>query len=626
MNKTLQTYYQEQLQEIRELIRKAKKRIGEDQVSAAIDLLVQYDEYLSEALDLILNKRALTNNERKRQNNTIFLKDYEVKASQIAKAISDKINDLRDSIAIKNQDFPHKDFTLSGDLNELFGTAAPFKKLLAIQKLLSVSRCVCQVQVQYQNKMEIGTGLLVKGNFLITSHQLISRPELAKSAVLKVDFVDQQRQDILTYSLDADTWMGDPQLNFAKIKVKETISSWHLYAGSYSSPKSGQHLILLDSGPAERLSGQVYSSRLQQFIAPFLSHDAQEYQIQPGTPVFSKEGEIVGLHHGSQASSPQITTWNAIENYEEIITDDASQPLSSPPQVISNSLEATASSTRYFGDHHQYTCDRVHHNDHFTPYIDVADQQEQERLHFFYLHGGERQEHLGLFNRFVARLKGQDKDHIKAAHDNGIKVEKVIINFPRSFRLENLKIELPLKVLLAFQLEEKQIEKIEQKCLADALKVENSILYQLRSEDKVGLLINVNESAWNPDLTPQAATWFIEDFCQKALPEICPEFFIFFAINYDDEDEEETAEMQAEVQAALDQGKYTQALFPVLDMVEYRDIKAWFDEYAVFWEYDRKRIREVRSRHFGKEKTPRYMEDVQEILEDVIEEVNQKNT
>lgn len=621
MDKTLKTYYQVQLEKIQQLIRKARKFIAEDRVGEAIDQLVRYDEYLSENLDLILDKRRLTKNERDRQNNLIYTKDYEVKASQIAAAVNGKISNLRTQLSTKNQDFPHKDFTLSANLNSIFGDGAPYKKLKAIQKLLRVSRCICQVHTPQAGALKVGAGILVEGNYLMTSFELIPNAEVAKLAAIKVDFIDHNQEAILSYSLEADTWTGDAHLNFAKIKVKETVSSWHLYTDTSDSPKSGQALLSINSGLAGDLKGQVYLSHLQQFTDPFLKADTEEHSIIPGTPVFNKAGKIVGLHHGSQGESKPITTWNAIQNYEIISVEEPDTSPSST-EVKGKEIEET-SAKRYFGAHHQYTCDRVLHNDHFTPYIDVADQQEQERLHFFYLHGGERQEHLGLFNRFVGRLKGQDKDHIKVANDNGAKIEKVIISFPRSFRLENLKIELPLKVLLAFQLEEKQIEKIENKSLADALTVENSLLYQLRKEDKVCLLINVNESAWNPDLTPQAATWFIEDFCQKALPEICPEFFIFFAINYDDEDEDEKAEMQAEVQAALDQGKYTKALFPVLDMVEYRDIKAWFDEYAVFWEHDRKRIRQVRSRHFGNERTPRYMEDVQEILEDIIEEVNQ---
>lgn len=627
MNKTLQTYYQEQLKEIQQLIRKAKQFIAGDQVGEAIDQLIRYDEYLSEALDLILDKRRLTKNERDRQNNTIFTKEYEVKASQIAAAVNSKVNELRTRLSNKNQDFPFKDFSLAADLSNIFGDAAPYKQLLAIQKLLKVGRCVAQVRVQQDGGIKVGAGLLIESNYLLTCHELIPNQALAQQTEISIDFIDQSQQGILSYTLDADTWIGDAPLNFVKIKVKEVISSWHLYNGTSNSPKSGQPLLFIDSGQAEDLLGQIQTSRVQQFSDPFLESDPHESVVVPGTPVFNKEGQVIGLHHGSQSGTHRMTTWSAIEHYteiEEVEIEAAPLPVKEPEPTTKTDLNQAEQP--FFGLHHQYTCDRVMHNDHFTPYIDVADQQEQERLHFFYLHGGERQEHLGLFNRFVARLKGQDKDHIKLAQDNGVKIEKVILNFPRSFRLENLKIELPLKVLLAFQLEEKQIEKIENKSLADALSVENSLLYQLRKEDKVCLLINVNESAWNPELTPQAATWFIEDFCQKALPEICPEFFIFFAINYDDEDEEEKAEMQAEVQAALDQGKYTKALFPVLDMVEYRDIKAWFDEYAVFWEHDRKRIRQVRSRHFGTEKTPRYMEDVQDILEDIIEEVNQENT
>jgi hypothetical protein len=57
-------------------------------------------------------------------------------------------------------------------------------------------------------------------------------------------------------------------------------------------------------------------------------------------------------------------------------------------------------------------------------------------------------------------------------------------------------------------------------------------------------------------------------------------------------------------------------------MVEGRDIKAWFAEYAVYWDHDRKAIRQTQKRHFPDLKEPQYMVDVEDILADIIEEIN----
>jgi hypothetical protein len=147
-------------------------------------------------------------------------------------------------------------------------------------------------------------------------------------------------------------------------------------------------------------------------------------------------------------------------------------------------------------------------------------------------------------------LEGRDQDHISLP--KSIKqVKDQIVIFPRSSRLENLKLELPVRVLKTFGLEEHQIEKIAEKHLADILDYSNSTVYQWGKGDKICLLIEVSEAVWDKELTPEVATWFIEEFCQPSISENSPEFFIFFAINYDDE---EPDEIKAEVLDALNKG------------------------------------------------------------------------
>jgi len=278
-----------------------------------------------------------------------------------------------------------------------------------------------------------------------------------------------------------------------------------------------------------------------------------------------------------------------------------------------------------FGLHHQHTCDRFDQFGAFSAYLEAP--QTNKRCHFFYFHGCDAQAHVSLFQRFVARLDGRDLDHMHDLESDVI-VKDYQLSFPRQPKEEALKVELPRRLLAAMEISESDMQSVRDRDLAFAVK-QSPELNTLTVDDKVCLLLTISERHWNKDLTPEVARWFIEQFClqsprlspeqieRKALLAKGPEFFVFFSIEYD----EGNQQIRTEIQEALDDAQNTMEL-KELQKVMKGDVEDWFDEYRQFWPKSRDRKKAFKQ-YFEDEEEEMYMEDVQEILEEIIIEINE---
>lgn len=607
MAKSLKTYYQEAFDELAQLEQDSRARLTK-YFPKVMDALIAFDDVLADELNFVLIKNEWQKSERARRDKLITADAHTASVNQSVKAIIEKLNWIKQHIRDKDLDLPFKDCMATNAVDQYLAFQRPYARLQWIKKILHLSRCVGQIR-DAQGQV-LGAGLLIEGNRMLSSFQVLPDPSSISGLQLFIDFI-QADEPAPVFTLDANSWRGDAELNIASVHVVEALSTWNTLQLAPATVKSNQPLFTLSAGQAEGLTGLLVQSRLLQYQISHLEGEDTGLELLPGSPIFDEQGNWLGIHQGGNLF--RATTATAIEDFLQGAPEAAA-----PASAEKNTTDATAERAKDFNEHHQYTCNRVEHYDRFTEYVDIKQGIERKDLHFFYLHGGELQSHIGLFKRFVTKLEGRDQDHISLP--KSIKqVKDQIVIFPRSSRLENLKLELPVRVLKTFGLEEHQIEKIAEKHLADILDYSNSTVYQWGKGDKICLLIEVSEAVWDKELTPEVATWFIEEFCQPSIPENSPEFFIFFAINYDDE---EPDEIKAEVLDALNKGKYLEHLFPELDMVEGRDIKAWFAEYAVYWDHDRKAIRQTQKRHFPDLKEPQYMVDVEDILADIIEEIN----
>ncbi|HKK74935.1 MAG TPA: hypothetical protein VJ953_07685 [Saprospiraceae bacterium] len=607
MGKSLQAYYREAFEQLADLEQQSRARIT-THFKKVLDTLIDFDEALTEELNLILIKNKWQKSDRAHTDGMVTTEAHSAVINQSVKAILKKLAWIKEQIRDKDLDLSLKDCEPTNPIRQYLEHTSPYARIQWIKKILQLSRCVGQLR-NAQGEV-IGSGLLIAGNTFLTTFRVLPNAEELESLQLRIDFL-QADEAAPVYRLSPTSWKGDAELNIASVKVVEELSTWNMLPASPATVKSNQLLLALGAGSEETLTSLLAQSRLLQYQSIHLQGEEVDAELLPGTPVFDEQGNWLGIHYGGPLF--QATTASAINDFLQ-----GTNAEEEPAFAKKTEAETTAERASDFNKHHQYTCDRVEHYDRFTGYVDIENGLRQKDLHFFYLHGGELQSHIGLFKRFVAKLEGRDQDHISLPKSLK-QVKDQIVIFPRSSRLENLKLELPVRVLKSFGLDEHQIEKISEKHLADILDYPNSTVYQWGAGEKICLLIEVSEAVWDKELTPEVATWFIEEFCQPGILKDSPEFFIFFAINYDDE---EPDEIKTEVLEALKQGKYLEHLFPELDMVEGRDIKAWFAEYSVYWDHDRRAIRQTQKRHFPDLKELQYMIDVEDILADIIEEIN----
>jgi hypothetical protein len=127
--------------------------------------------------------------------------------------------------------------------------------------------------------------------------------------------------------------------------------------------------------------------------------------------------------------------------------------------------------------------------------------------------------------------------------------------------------------------------------------------------------LHISQYDWDKTLTPAAAKWFVNEFCQEGKVTTQPTIVVFFAIEYDEAD----AKIKAEVLEALQKSDILHPL-PELDMVHQRDIGQWLERYKQVSPNSRAR-RELLNTAFGSE-TEHYMEDVELELKKIIDQYN----
>jgi hypothetical protein len=308
----------------------------------------------------------------------------------------------------------------------------------------------------------------------------------------------------------------------------------------------------------------------------------------------------------------------------------------SPP--INNPLE------KRLGMHHAYTCDRVVQYGQFSTFLDEYDLNS--KCHFFYIHGDKKQSPNGLFERFVAKLKGVERlARIDDKNENYGVTEKNIF-FPAPQDLKYLQIELIDELQSEFNIPEKDKKKLRPKNLAKLL--DNSYLKNKDSDHQVCIKISIPSECWHPVLTPKVTKWFIEEFCcqkieteeiknsdrkpeekeelfaQKRVTQkrlfTGPEFFFFFCVDFKKEDKNK----RDEINKSLKEAEYT-IPFDELQQIEFDDITIWFtrmsNKYIEAWKNDQAKMNIVKQRYFPLSKSMD-MEDVQKSLSELIKRIN----
>lgn len=262
--------------------------------------------------------------------------------------------------------------------------------------------------------------------------------------------------------------------------------------------------------------------------------------------------------------------------------------------------------------HHSYTCDRSPQTQAFNAQLQTKPDQ---RVQFFYLYGGDLHLHTGMFRRIVLDLEGRSLDYLNSGLASACKVKAIEITFEGYEPLEDYKTELLKGLFAAFALQPNQLGPLLSRNLADILK-SSPQLRDLGGSDYICVYINIDKYSWFSDHTPEAARWFMEEFCNCELLPTQPRLLFFFSVEFEEED----ADLASDVRDKVDDNPNIQAL-PELTKVAIADIDRWLGKYKKIQPDPRERKKILQERFSG---TDHYMIDVQETLQELIKSYNDK--
>lgn len=274
------------------------------------------------------------------------------------------------------------------------------------------------------------------------------------------------------------------------------------------------------------------------------------------------------------------------------------------------SAQGASRSLATLHEYHAYTCDRTEHNDTFRTAFD----QTAESIQFFFIYGGDMQSHEGLFRRIAYGLEGKLLDYLNPGLENKTKALQLEMTFEFSRQLAHYKQNILRSFFSMLGLPPNEHEALLERKLDYAL--EHSPRTQaLKQNDYICIYLHISQYDWDPHLTPEVARWFINEFCDCTLAVQSPRILVFFAIEYDEADED----IKNEITEALKVAEKLHVL-PELGMVEKRDLGQWLEKYKQLSPNSRAR-KEILKTAFGAERMY-YMEDVELELKKIIDNYN----
>ncbi|AEE50346.1 hypothetical protein [Haliscomenobacter hydrossis] len=349
---------------------------------------------------------------------------------------------------------------------------------------------------------------------------------------------------------------------------------------------------------------------------------AQQDKIRKLLATGELEGALVEWVQGVNAANDAelIKTSTTLQSrYSRLETNKAKGIISAEAynleynQILNDLLDLlnNQSQSNLLHLHHSYTCDRSPQTQAFNAQLQATADQ---RVQFFYLYGGDLHLHTGMFRRIVLDLEGRSLDYLNAGLAVACKVKSIEITFEGYEPLEDYKTELLKGIFAAFALQPNQLGPLLSRKLTDIVQHSPQVR-DLTGMDYVCVYINIDKYSWYSDHTPEAARWFMEEFCNVPLNANQPRMLFFFSVEFEEED----ADLAQDVRDKVDDNPKIQAL-PELNKVALADIDRWLGKHKKIQPDPRERKKILQERFNGA--PDHYMIDVQETLQELIKSYN----
>jgi hypothetical protein len=295
-----------------------------------------------------------------------------------------------------------------------------------------------------------------------------------------------------------------------------------------------------------------------------------------------------------------------VNNAVLFLLDECKQGLNQASPIADDGAETKTSLHEY----HAYTCDRVEHSDSFRQFF----AQQEQAVQFYFLYGGDLQSHEGFFRRIAYHLEGRLQDYLNPAFKTTTQSLQLEMTFEFSRQIAHYKQNILRSFFAMMGLQPNDHQPLLEKDLSYVIPI-SPRLHNLKPTDYVCIYLHISQYDWDADLCTAAAKWFVNDFCKKGQLNTPATMLVFFAIEYDEDDENIKAEVHQAIQSAE-----TLKTLPELGMVHQRDIGRWVEHYKQVSPSSRTR-RDLIRQTFGDAKE-HYMEDVELELKKILDKYN----
>jgi V8-like Glu-specific endopeptidase len=323
------------------LYREITELIGDNKIEAVFSLLgksLPADLYAQ----LVSFKNRWARNERDNRLGIISNADYSVERNKIVSALLElarEADEKEEDLPIRHplgegvEKVPLED---SAELEKIIGKST-FTKVDWLAKMVDATKSVCRIVVSMPNGVvSHGTGFLVAGGYVFTNYHVLGRAEEARYASLEFNYRSPTSK-VSVYQLIPNTWIGDPELDFARVKVQDVpdnpLEQWgHLTLETDIEVQINDAVPIIQHplGGVQQVSfRENYIKRISE-DRKFIFYTTDTEKGSSGSPVFNADWKVVGLHHQALKFEElnKGTLFTSIQEYLQTLYR------SNPPAVI----------------------------------------------------------------------------------------------------------------------------------------------------------------------------------------------------------------------------------------------------------------------------------------------------
>ena len=222
-------------------------------------------------------------------------------------------------------------------------------------------------------------------------------------------------------------------------------------------------------------------------------------------------------------------------------------------------------------NYHALAVDRVPQKDKFTEDLIFSDLEQ--RVHFYYLYGDFKQAVDSLVERLTYERDGYQFSMDHLGDNQQVRKPNVRVCQLETRGPERLVYFYLIRAIATHFLGPINDQRaLLQKTLPDMLS--SPSLKDLGSDDAVYILISINEDNWRRREITAALQKLYKDFCGSQLPDNAPNFYFFFGVKYDKDNQQ----VKKDVAEAIAERQYGEALEELLP-VDRDDLATWLERH-----------------------------------------------